>query len=1255
MRKFYTFLLALFLLTGASVQSQDVVITGVLDGPLPGGLPKALELYVINNVADLSVYGIGSANNGGGSDGEEFTFPADTYSAGDFIYIGTEDVEFPNWFGFAPDYTTDAMNVNGDDAIELFMNGSVIDVFGDIDVDGTGEPWEYMDGWVYRVDGTGPDGSTFVLGNFSYSGPNALDGETTNASAATPFPTGTYTAGTSTTVATPVISPASGDYFDPITVTMTCGTSGATIYYTTDGSDPDNTDAVYSSGFAVSSTTTVKAIAYKSGMTESNIATNNYTFPSVTNISTIAQLRSQSTGSDYYKLTGEAVISYQQSFRGQKYIQDATAGILIDDNDGHITTTYNIYDGLTGLIGSLNEYGDMMQFIPATDPGAASSTGNTITPQVVTLAQLISNFEDYEAELVKVESAVFTDAGANFETGMVYAITDASKATYNFRTTFYSADYIGTAIPADPQDLVLLPNSRTDGEYVTSRNSGDINPASSANPAVKLDITSVNDGNDVFEGQAFSITVQSQDVDGVPASVDNDVNVTISVGTGSGTLSGTTSGTIAAGTNTITISGLLYSPHENGVVLNVAGGSLASGNSDAFDVLEVVIADLVISEIMYKGMGGEDTLEYFELYNNGSSALNLQDYTITEGVSHTFGDVTINSHDYLLVAKNANAIQVAFGLSAVEWTGGGLKNTGEDIEIRDADDNVVAYVDYGSGDPWPNTETGKSIRFCNPDVNNNDPTNWSISVEFLATIEGQDMYGTPLADCGDAPLVADFEADNTDIIAGESVNFTDLSTGDPTSWEWTFSGGTPASSTNQNPSNIVYNTAGVYDVVLTIHKGSDSDVETKTAYINVSDPTLPPVADFSANVTTIFVGQSVTFTDNSQNAPTSWTWTFDGGMPATSADQNPTVIYNTAGTYDVSLYVENSAGNDTETKDNYITVLPAEVGDLVITEIMYNPPESNDDTLEYIEIYNNSSDEINLFGYAFTDGVDYIFPQVNIGAGNYFVIAKDSLAVNAAFGINSYQWTGGSLSNGGEILKLVSPTNITIDSVPFEDTAPWPTLADGDGPSISICDPNTENSVGDNWHASVNFLLVNANNDSIFGSPGMAPAPVADFIADNTSFPGSGGDVQFTEMVTCNADTYFWEFEGASPATSTDANPLVTYSSAGDFDVSLTVTNSTGSNTLTMTDYIHVGVGTIEQDMEMISIMPNPSNGLFKIHIPGQNGMYISVYNILGKLIKEYPSVQGDLNIDIAQENNGVYFLQIVSNGQKKTLRILKQ
>lgn len=60
------------------------------------------------------------------------------------------------------------------------MSGVVVDVFGDINVDGSGQPWEYMDGWAYRVDGSGLDGTTFAIGNWFFSGPNALGGEATN-------------------------------------------------------------------------------------------------------------------------------------------------------------------------------------------------------------------------------------------------------------------------------------------------------------------------------------------------------------------------------------------------------------------------------------------------------------------------------------------------------------------------------------------------------------------------------------------------------------------------------------------------------------------------------------------------------------------------------------------------------------------------------------------------------------------------------------------------------------------------------------------------------------------------------------------------------------------------------------------------------------------------------------------------------------------------------------------------------------------
>ncbi|MBU0729141.1 MAG: PEP-CTERM sorting domain-containing protein [Proteobacteria bacterium] len=185
--------LGLFLFcANGTAQATNMIISGVFDGPLEGGTPKAIEFYVLNDIADLSIYGFGSANNGGGTDGEEFTFSGSA-TAGDFLYVASEEPFFNTFFGFTPSFISGATNINGDDAIELFENGSVVDVFGDINVDGTGQPWEYLDGWAYRNNNTGGSNSTtFDISEWFFSGPNALDNESTNSSSSTPFPLGTY-------------------------------------------------------------------------------------------------------------------------------------------------------------------------------------------------------------------------------------------------------------------------------------------------------------------------------------------------------------------------------------------------------------------------------------------------------------------------------------------------------------------------------------------------------------------------------------------------------------------------------------------------------------------------------------------------------------------------------------------------------------------------------------------------------------------------------------------------------------------------------------------------------------------------------------------------------------------------------------------------------------------------------------------------------------------------------------------------------
>ncbi len=176
-------------LFGTSLYSQcdRLYIAGVIDGPLSGGLPKAIQVCANDDIADLSIYGLGSANNGGGSDGEEFSFPNVALGSGECVVLASETSQYSAFFGCNPDYVnTVAPSINGDDAIELFCNGTVEDLYGDINVDGSGQPWEYTDSWVVATDNV--PSTTFNLGDWNIPGPNVLDGESDNASAATPYP-----------------------------------------------------------------------------------------------------------------------------------------------------------------------------------------------------------------------------------------------------------------------------------------------------------------------------------------------------------------------------------------------------------------------------------------------------------------------------------------------------------------------------------------------------------------------------------------------------------------------------------------------------------------------------------------------------------------------------------------------------------------------------------------------------------------------------------------------------------------------------------------------------------------------------------------------------------------------------------------------------------------------------------------------------------------------------------------------------------
>lgn len=162
---------------------------------------------------------------------------------------------------------------------------------------------------------------------------------------------------------------------------------------------------------------------------------------------------------------------------------------------------------------------------------------------------------------------------------------------------------------------------------------------------------------------------------------------------------------------------------------------------------------------------------------------------------------------------------------------------------------------------------------------------------------------------------ADFAADKTRGGAPMDVQFTDKSTGAPTTWTWDFGDG--ASSTEQNPKHT-YTTLGTYTVTLTASNENGSDTTTKT---NLIVTTLAPVAEFKADRQVGKAPFIVTFTDLSKGNPTSWVWDFGDGT--SSYEQNPRHIYMREGSYDVRLTVTNQYGSDSIFKTGTGSTAPA--------------------------------------------------------------------------------------------------------------------------------------------------------------------------------------------------------------------------------------------------------------------------------------------------------------------------------------------
>ena len=237
------------------------------------------------------------------------------------------------------------------------------------------------------------------------------------------------------TAATPTFTPSPGFYTSPVTVSISSETANASIYYTTDGTVPTTSSTLYTTPISLNQTTTVKAIATAAGYTNSPAATATYTFPIT--VSNIAAFKAQTSAPTSQVFTIGNDVTYVFGQGSYTYVKDASAGLLIYGTT--ITTPYNEGDQISGLTGTRSVYADQVEMSASQNTAAATANTGSVAPVVVTISDLIANYDDYDAQLVTIE-------GVTFPTGFSGSSTTFTQGTNEL--TLYNRFSIDTTLAA---------------------------------------------------------------------------------------------------------------------------------------------------------------------------------------------------------------------------------------------------------------------------------------------------------------------------------------------------------------------------------------------------------------------------------------------------------------------------------------------------------------------------------------------------------------------------------------------------------------------------------------------------------------------------------------------------------------------------------------------------------------------------------------------------------------------------------------
>ena len=514
--------------------------------------------------------------------------------------------------------------------------------------------------------------------------------------------------------------------------------------------------------------------------------------------------------------------------------------------------------------------------------------------------------------------------------------------------------------------------------------------------------------------------------------------------------------------------------------------------------------------------------------------------------------------------------------------------------------------------------------------------------------------------------VAEFSASATTIAEGAIVNFTDASSNIPTSWNWTFGGGSPANSAAQNPS-VQYDVAGTYSVELTATNDGGSDIETKTNYITV----LPlPVADFTSDVTNINEGQSVQFTDLSSNA-TSWSWSFSGGNPSSSTAQHPSASYTTAGTYAVTLTSSNAVGSDAETKTGYITV-----NNVVVTPVTNftasTTSVSEGGTVNFTDL---STNEPTSWSWTFAGGSPGTSSAQNPAvtyntAGTYDVGLVATNTAGSDTETKTSYITVNVVGGGGD------PVEISFSN--FDGG--WGIWTDGGGDCRRYkgknysWSGNSSADIQDNSDVASSFYMTNGED---VHTPGYIQLDVEFyFIA--------------VSMDNSNEDFWLQYYDGSSWTTVADYNQGTDFQNNSWYTTKVSIQESsynfpTGMklrfmcdasgnsddvyiDDITVTGHYTIPNGAVKMlslkntgksvpvmTGEEFAIYPNPADNILHIALEEGENIDVQIFNTSGQMMLD-TKLGGNVDaIDISDFDTGIYIVRVTADDETFTQKFIKR